>query len=112
MSDLHKPWLVKELMVSDHALERFRVRARRGAELTNNMIMGVMQSAIQNEKSGSCLVLEDGAALRWLIPVPNYKVNMVVRPWAAEGPPIVLTVITNEMREAAFAKKKYKGVQP
>jgi len=46
------------------------------------------------------------------VPIQNYKVNMVVRPWTAEGPPIVLTVITDEMRVEAFRKKKYKGVEP
>jgi hypothetical protein len=117
--DLHKPWLVKELMVSEHAVDRFRVRAKRHdkdaylpLDMSSQQIEALMRVAMLERQSDSCLVLEDGAALRWIVPMPRYKAQMVVRPWTAEGPPIVLTVLTDEMRKLAFEKRKYKGVQP
>jgi hypothetical protein len=109
--DLSKPWLVNDLMISDHSIERFRVRGKNNApHLPDEKVRQLMRESMQAKESQ--LILEDGAALRWLVPMKDYRCHMVVRPWTAEGPPIVMTVITNAMRAESFASKKYKEVEP
>lgn len=116
-NDLNKPWLAKELLISDHAIDRFRVRAWSKpaaglsiADLTKAQIEGIFRVNLLEERD-SRLILESGAALRWLVPLPRYKCHMIIRPWGAEGPPVVMTVITDQMRDSSFGDGKFKGVQ-
>lgn len=114
--DLNKPWLVKELLISDHAVDRFKVRATglpagpAISDFTKTQIESIFRvNLLENRKSQ--LVLESGAALRWLVPLARYNCWMIIRPWGSEGPPVVMTVLTEQMKATSFNDGKFKSVQ-